>query len=530
MRALLLLTLVLGACANPVPPTGGPPDREPPRLVASVPEPSAVNVASPVIRLTFSEAVDQQSLARALSITPEPGTPPRLSWKGRTVEIDVGALLPNTTYILTIDNTFRDARGVALATPLTLAFSTGATLNSGRIAGTVREPLTGTGVPGIDVFAYQIADTITALPARPLYRTQTSANGDFAFEYLGPGPFFVVAVRDANRNTRVDAGEAIGVPPAFALSPDTAAIATPFLLSQADTTAPTVERVRSYSAIRHALRLREGVARAEGEWRVADSTGAAVPILQRYQTRIQPREVFFVTPPLSRQPYTLSFGGIVDSAGNILPGGLETWMPTAARDTFALRFEGFIPSDGLLQPGQEGAVRFSLPLPDSLRARLVTVQTPDGSDILLALTSDSTTTYTFPVADSLTVIVHAERLGAPEAVSQTFVAPGARDLGGIEGVVAAPDATLVVVELTGDDGAVVTARPDNTGRFRLSGLLPGTYTLRAFEDINRDGRWNGGTLIPYRPAERIGWATEPVEVRARWDNALPDTLRFSPFP
>ncbi len=521
----LMLACALAGCANPVPPTGGPPDRDPPRIVAAVPDTNAVGVTEGTLRLTFSEAVDQRSLAGALTIVPEPDAPPRLKWDGRTVEIDVGALRDSTTYVVTLDNTFRDARGVALASPLTFAFSTGPTLNRGRLAGTVRDPATGAGIAGVDVFAYDADEARAALPPRPLYRTQTTSEGRFAFQYLGETPLFVVALRDANRNRRLDPDEAYALPPAPALAPDSVAVDMPWLLARPDTTAPSVERVRSYSAVRHALRLSEPVARFEAGWQLSDSSGTAFSLQALYLSDVQPREVFFATPPLAPGRYTLRFGAIADSVGNVLPGGVETLVPSSGRDTFGLRFEGFVPAGGVLQPGAQAGVRFSLPLPDSLRATLVTTPGADSVETPVALLSGTGTTYLFSVRDTLTAIVHADRIGGTRA-AQTFVAPGTAGLGGIEGFVAAPDATAVVVEIHGEGGFSRQANADSTGRFRFPDLLPGDYRLRAFIDQNGNGRWDGGTLAPFRSAEPVRWAAEPINVRARWDNALPDTLRF----
>ena len=523
--ALLALLLGLAACANPVPPTGGPPDREPPRLVSTVPDTGAVEVRSGVVRLTFSEPIDLKSLKTALSVVPEPDTPPTLTGRGRVAEIHLGVLRDSTTYVVTIDNALRDAHSVALTAPLTFAFSTGSALSRGRLEGAVREPVAGAGVAGVDVYAYAAADTVDGLPARPLYRTQTGADGRFAFQFLGPQPLFVVALRDANRNRRADAGEAFAGPPRAVLPPDTVAVAAPWLLALADTAAPRVERLRSYSRTRHALRFRAPIARAEGSWTLADTLGNAVPVAF-YLTPANPREVFLETPPLDAPRYRLTFGAVADSAGNRLAGGTETLVPSTARDTFGLRFVAFLPADGPLRPGERAGVRFSRPLPDSLLEGLVVAVAPDSTETPLVLTPLDGTAYTFPIEDSLRVRVHAERLGEAGPAERPFTRLGARELGGIAGTVAAPDALRVVVEARGAGGFLARTQPDGGGHFLLPGLAPGAYQIRAFEDANGDGRWNAAHLAPYRPAERVRWAAEPVTVRARWDNELADTLRF----
>ncbi len=240
MRAGALLLLALAACANPVPPTGGPEDRTPPRVVAAVPAAGAVRVTDGTVVLTFSEPVEPTSVARALTVTPEPDAAPDVVVQGRTATVRLGRLRPNTTYVLTFGSELRDLRSVPLATPLTYAFSTGDRLDAGTLAGRVVEGPADTPRAGLAVLAFAAADS-AAMGARALYRTQSGADGTFRFTYLGPDPLFVVALDDRNRNRRVDAGEAFAAPPRPALAPvqaDSARPAAPApdpLRSEADT-------------------------------------------------------------------------------------------------------------------------------------------------------------------------------------------------------------------------------------------------------------------------------------------------------
>ena len=188
----LLITLLFIGCADPRPPTGGPRDQIPPTLETTTPEAGAVNVTAEAIRLVFSEYVDQASFTRAFSITPPPEGQIRFKWRKRRVEVRFPETLrQNTTYVLTLDTNLRDARGVALKKPITLAFSTGPVINKGRIAGQVLDARQGVGVAGFDVLAYAAPDSamLETLPENPDYRTQTDDHGQFLFEYLNDNEF-----------------------------------------------------------------------------------------------------------------------------------------------------------------------------------------------------------------------------------------------------------------------------------------------------------------------------------------------------
>ena len=249
--AVLLVVAVacvgLASCANPVPPSGGPRDETPPRIATSRPAAEATNVSrGRTVRIAFSEYVDRESLREALTVTPAPGGRLTFDWSRRSVEITFPQRFrDSTTYLLTIDKELTDLRGVELEQPIRLAFSTGPQIDRGRLAGRVVGSRHGQGREGFDVYAYAAAAADSArLPPAPLYRTQTGSEGAFQFEYLREEQrYYVVALRDRNRNYRADPLEASAVPPRPALAArrgDSTAAAPPAAqTAPSDTVAPT---------------------------------------------------------------------------------------------------------------------------------------------------------------------------------------------------------------------------------------------------------------------------------------------------
>lgn len=236
------------ACATPLPPGGGPPDDTPPYIVESIPAAGATNISEASLRIVFSEYIDETSFRRALSIIPEPETPPELDWRGSRVDIRLAdPLRDSATYVFTLDTNLRDVRGIALAAPVILAFSTGPTLNAGILTGRVVQSHNGAPAPGIDVLAYATSESAPpdSLPARPAYRTQTDPDGVFRFEYMTERYWFVAALDDANYNARPDPGESFAPPPVPALFADTsrAPLDIPWMLTRIDTVRSDTLRV-----------------------------------------------------------------------------------------------------------------------------------------------------------------------------------------------------------------------------------------------------------------------------------------------
>ncbi len=558
LTSFLVLALLLAACANPRPPTGGPPDQTPPALEASTPEAGAVNVSAASVQMTFSEYVDAASFARAFSINPPLEGRLVFKWRRRRVEIRFPEpLRENTTYILTLDTDLRDAHNVALKQPITLAFSTGPVINKGRIAGRVLDAGQGTGLSGFDVLAYAAPDSAApaVLPERPDYRTQTDEGGQFAFAYLNEQPYFVVAVQDRNRNRRPDATEAFAVPPRPVLRADTVQTGAEdlrWLAAPLDTIPPALQRVRPLSSRRLALRFSESIqltSRDTTGWLLQDSlAGRNVALRAVYLFPDDPRQVFWLTDSLAAVPHRLRVGATVtDSSGNrVLPDVLG-FTPPAEADTLRLRFLGFAPQPtapggqgpSVLPPSVLPGVRFNQPLDEARLREIVAVQDTTGQALAFTAASADGTTYRLQQSpalqpgQTLQVRVDGRRLGAADTVfTQRFERISPRQLGDLSGTVTARDTSrVIVVELyvTGEQASArpyATTQADATGRFLFRDLPEHTYRFRAFVDHNGNGRWDVGTITPYRPAEPVAWATEAPSWRARWESALADTLRI----
>jgi hypothetical protein len=622
---VLTALLVWTGCANPLPPGGGPRDTTPPSIVEARPAEGTVNVEQDVaVEIAFSEYIERGSFSQALSIAPAlDGQAPEVDHDGRSVTITFPEpLRDNTTYILTLDTNLRDARGVELNAPITLAFSTGPTINRGRLSGRVLQADTGTPQEGIDVYAYALgddagapADSLAAdtartgraatdtlrtppppsavappdsLPERPAYRTQTDSDGQFQFDYLREQPYYVIALADGNRNRQPDASETYAVPPdpvrvadSTGTSPARAWIAT-----LRDTIPPEPVRVQSRSARRHAVRFDTPVRlldRTPTRWALRDSVqDSAVAVDAVYQRANEPRLVLLRTAPLSPTPHRLILPdqAVADSVGNAVGSDTLRFTPADVADTLQTRFVRFTPASlapdtndvYTLLPGEPPGVRLNEPI-DSTRLRaIVTARDSVGTARPFTLTTRDGTTYrvqfTPPLAPAERVDVQVG--GAPLARTDTtftrlFRRIPNRQLGSVGGTVTLPPSPTdsaanhssptdslragpappdtastdsppsrsapIVVELRmqGDPPRVASRQTvaDSTGFFLFAQLPEGTYRFRAFLDLNRNGQWDGGQLIPFMPAEPITWSEGTIDNRPRWENILESPLQLA---
>ena len=205
--ARLLLLAALAGCARPIPPPGGPIDTTPPRVLATSPADSAVDVArTGSVDVLFSESMDHASVRDNVRIYP-PIDRPTFRWSGRRFRVEwADSLDAGTTYQLFLSGRARDLRGVPMGVPLTIRFATGAALSPGRIEGKVRaKTLPTRGVPVLllpDSLGLR-PDTTDAF--EPLYQAETDTAGVFEFTGLPLERGFTVQVfYDRNGDSFVD--------------------------------------------------------------------------------------------------------------------------------------------------------------------------------------------------------------------------------------------------------------------------------------------------------------------------------------
>jgi len=177
----VLLAALLSGCAKPEFPPGGPIDTTPPRAVLTSPADSTMRVpAEAGIEILFSEPMDRVSVRDGLRIFPPPGTP-SYHWNGRRFKVSwAEPLTPNTTYQAFLSAGARDVHGVTLGLPITIRFTTGDSLDPGKIRGVLRaKTLPMHGVP-IWVFPDSLGLHPDLANAVPSYVTETDTAGAYA--------------------------------------------------------------------------------------------------------------------------------------------------------------------------------------------------------------------------------------------------------------------------------------------------------------------------------------------------------------
>ena len=218
LSLFLFFLLLIGAighsgCANIVPPTGGPRDTIPPRLIFVTPGDTTKHFNTNKIVFNFDEYIDPKDIRTELIVSPVPKVDPIVDSKLKTLTVKIkDTLEPNTTYALDFGKSVRDYNEGNILKNFRYVFSTGDHIDQGSLGGTVVVAQTGKvdstltvllhrkwdspdGLKKNDSAVFKDGDSAIAKD-RPRYITRLDTNGRFFFRNLKPGRYTVYAMKD----------------------------------------------------------------------------------------------------------------------------------------------------------------------------------------------------------------------------------------------------------------------------------------------------------------------------------------------
>ena len=197
----LLAACVFTGCARALPPPGGDPDREPPRLLSTKPEQNAIVPGfKDNVEFIFDETLSEKGVRDAVLVSPETGRAV-LERDGAKLKVSIGGgWKPNTIYRVIILAGIQDRFNNARKEPTELVFSTGPQLISTAIGGLVTDRITGRPVAETRVTAVAVNDSV-------VHATVTDTAGFFGLRFLPVNRYNVTAYEDQNKNKKLDPNE-----------------------------------------------------------------------------------------------------------------------------------------------------------------------------------------------------------------------------------------------------------------------------------------------------------------------------------
>lgn len=548
----LLSAIILYSCAKTGLPPGGAEDKTGPTIIAHYPLADATNVERKLVAmLEFSEPVNRASVESSLYLTPEPGNRLKYRWHGRTLElVYLDSLAENRTYVISVGSAVKDQRGNPAGEPYTIAFSTGDQIDRGRLRGIIADeenPQT------VSIWVYDLAATPEPNPTSDLadYALQADRNGNFTFGYLRLGNYRAFAVHDRNLNRQWDiSSENIGLPPWDVSITESGESYLSFRLSNQDTSALKITRVKEIDAQRFELRT--------------NRTASTIASIRFISPEHQQIECGKTCRALDDPSTTLLFPDLPLTAGSwrvdcIASDGKSTFslsdslMVRARSDTsrpkiLAMEPDGKSPARLLtnLSIIWDEPVAFADDFLDSAlvtgsqrdTSRLVRIEPPAGAaGNLYSLYWEFNCDPPFREGERYALNVDGRRIMdrdsnryADTTVVLNVAFYSADSLGGIRGLVvdASNRAARAIVQRVAAKSDTLTALINN-GQFTFERLVPGEYLVEIAAGTKSDlYRYNFGALNPLQFSDPFTISQDTITVRARWDTEV--TIRWDVHP
>jgi hypothetical protein len=529
--------LALGSCAAISSPQGGPRDRQPPRLVATSPDSAARNVKQQFIRLKFSEPIQLKELSKNLLITPQ--LPPDNSYSVLADRDYITLtfkkpLEANTTYSFNFRNAIVDANESLPAKYQALSFSTGATLDSGRVRGSVTDYLTARPVADALVGLYRTTDTVGVRRGQPYYLARTDAKGQFQLNFIRVAPYNVYAWVDKNNNNRFDDGEKIAYLPAPVPVSDTTGPRA-LQLVRPDRLPPRRTGLET-TASQVRVSFGEGLQSATLT-PLATTDAAGLAAVQNATTLTdQGRSVLiFKTPAVGDGRYLLA---ATDSVGNERRDTLNVRFPVptaAGKRTAVLPGTAVVGNPRAVY--RQGRVQFRFPVPvqlaagkspgtlteDSLKTHALRVPTeaslnPSRTELTVNLDTKALKNVEIRLDSTALLAVTGQSLQLRRPLRLAVVDQDPS--GQITGTITTKYKSYEV-QLLDEKYQLVSQLRNPRGTYRFNYLTPGKYRLRVLIDADGDGRWRGADPNLKQAPEPIFLYPKLLEVRAGFEFSEP---------
>lgn len=521
--------LALSRCGRRGTPSGGPKDEAPPVLIRAEPPNASKNFDSRRIRLYFDEYIRLQDVQNQLIISPPPKYPPVISPMGGTgkfVQIDLkDTLKENTTYTFNFGQSVVDNNEGNPNNFLTYVFATGDLIDTLALDGVVADAFDRKADPFISVMLYEIdsAYTDSVIYKNPPYYITNTLDSAVAFRlnYLKPGAYRLIALKDVGRNNVFDQGvDKIGFVEDTVLVPTDSI----YLLR-------LFHEIRDYRVLPPSFPASNKVIIGYNGQdppvislasRLPDSVRTLVtkePGKDTLNLWITPNEADSLIllarhPALETQVDTFSVKPVSSARDSLR----FSWSPLSSLNfTDTVSLSGTLPLIGL------DSTRFSLMRQDSSAVAMTTQLDTAANRVVVSFEKDPNETYSMQVLPGAVTDFFGE---TNDTLRTRWNTGSIADFGNLRLNIQGTPSFPMIIELLNDRDAVVRRNYlDTFGELRFPSLPPGNYRVRVIFDTNGNRQWDTGNFLQKRQPERVIYYPGTIEMRANWEKVETFTIQ-----
>ncbi|WP_082422413.1 Ig-like domain-containing protein [Aquimarina longa] len=518
----LILLIMVTNCAKKGSITGGSKDETPPVFTKAFPPNFSTNFDANEIRIYFDEYIKLKDPQKQIIVSPPMDPKPTITPLGgasKYIKIKfLDTLLENTTYSINFGESVVDNNEGNPNPFFTYVFSTGNSLDSLSIKGSISDAVQKNPNTYITVALYEVNDDYTdslVYKTVPRYITNTLDSTAFSLHNLKEGKFKLIALEDASNNYTYEPRlDKIGFYEEIVTLPeDTAKV---FNLN-------IFKEVLDFKALRpKQVSKNKFIFPYEG---IRDSM--RIKLLSETPDTFESR----IFPDKETDTLHYWFRPFFE-ADSLL---FEVTNTKKYRDTLITRFKDQY-KDSLVMSSDIGS---SLALNkdfifsantalDSINEQLVSLTDKDTLEVPFSIALDKTTnkaTLNFEKSESNTYSLQF----LPEAIKDfigntndtitiNFGTKKLTDYGTIFLTLENVKTYPVLVQVTDEKEKVISEKTVNSQKTLVFDHLdPNKYYIRVVFDHNNNNKWDTGNFLKGIQPEEIRYFSEPIDVRANWE-------------
>lgn len=516
--AILLLLILLSACAKRGTISGGLKDTLAPVLKSSFPKNLSTEFKGNLIKLNFDEYVKIKDANKQVIVSPPMVNAPIIkpTTASKTISIKfVDTLRENTTYSINFGQSISDNNESNAFRNYKYVFSTGKYIDSLTLKGTMKDALTKSVDSYVSVQLYDVNDDfndsiIYKKPPRYVTSTLDSAT-TFKFENLKAGKYLLVALKDLNSNYKYDPKrEKIAFRKQYVTVPSDSIYDLSLFKEVLDFKASRPIQASSNRAFIPIEGTPENIVAAlyNGDKKLR-STITNVAKKDSVQIWFEPTDADSLRLMLRKDSFNKE--------------NLILKLRKMKTDTLSVKAV----TAGVLAFRDDFIVESSIPL-NTINSDKISLRQKDS------LAVDFSTKY-----DSLSQQIHFIFKKEPvQAYTLTFL-PGAledfygnkndtlrfrlktgnlAEFGNLKIVLDNVKTYPIIVELTNAKGDLVAMEySESSNTVDFLNIPPNLYTIRIIYDANGNKIWDAGNFLAKRQSEDVFYFDKAVDVRENWD-------------
>lgn len=523
--------LILISCAKQSTPTGGPRDKDAPKLLESNPLNESLETNPEQIILTFDEYVKLENPSKGIVITPRINKDEvEFTALKNIVTVKLNQKLEdNTTYVFDFQKSVVDISEDNPAENLKLVFSTGQSIDSLNLSGRILFyfPAVKQDYTNVLVGVYPLGDTTDVFTAQPYYLSQVDTTGSFKITNIKNGKYKAFAWRDANGSLKAESKseEYDFIIDTLELEENIENLT--FNLSKADLTPIRILRSAPFGKNFDIVMNRDPI---ETELKNKEIASKYFYTTENGRIRIYPTET-----SKDSIPFQLS---IKDSVGFSKDTLIYAKFPQSERK--ADKLEVTANSGKSFYQKLEIELSFNKPIQqiftDSLfisydttsripinSAQLYYLDSNKRNQLKIELTiPDSLTQEIFTINAADSTFKDIEGQYNEKALSANYRKIERKNLAdGITGQIIGAQPPFIVQLINEKNELIREQYLDNSNIYSFTLLEPGTFKIRVIEDLNQNKRWDPSNFRQQRLAERIFYflneeLNQELIVRSGW--------------